>query len=91
MKFPKDVILESVAERSDHKQYGIKFIQELGNDDAGGSEMLVEIFQYKNKFYSVDIQRIHGKNNYETWADEIECPEVIRREVIHYYWEEVKK
>jgi hypothetical protein len=53
--------------------------------------MLVEIFQYKNKFYSVDIQRIHGKNNYETWADEIECPEVIRREVIHYYWEEVKK
>ena len=55
MKFPKNVILESVAERKNHSTYGLEFIQELGNDDAGYFEMIVVIFKYKEKFYSVDI------------------------------------
>ncbi|WP_394239449.1 hypothetical protein [Niallia oryzisoli] len=91
MKFPKDVILESVAERRDHAEYGLEFIQELGNDDAGFDEMIVVIFKYKDKFYSVDIQHIHGKNNYDDWADEVDCPEVVRKQAIQYYWEEVKQ
>lgn len=90
MKFPKNIILESVAERKNHPSYGIEFIQELGNDDAGYDEMVVIIFKYKEKYYSVDIQHFDGKNNYDKWADEIECPEVVRRETITYYWEETK-
>ena len=30
MKFPKDVILESVAEGRDHKEYGLEFVEMLG-------------------------------------------------------------
>ncbi|WP_338471975.1 hypothetical protein R4Z10_04200 [Niallia sp. XMNu-256] len=89
MKFPKNVILESVAEGKDHPTYGLEFVQELGNDDAGFYEMLVVIFKYKDKYYSVDIQHL-GKNNYDDWSDEVECPEVVRKEAIQYYWEEVK-
>ena len=50
MKFPKNVILESVAERKNHSTYGLEFIQELGNDDAGYFEMIVVIFKYKKNF-----------------------------------------
>lgn len=91
MKFPKNVILESVAERKNHAEYGLEFVQELGNDDAGFSEMVVVIFKYKDKYYSVDIQHLNGKNNYDNWDSEIDCPEVVRKEAITYYWEEVKK
>jgi hypothetical protein len=91
MKFPKNEILESVAERRNHESYGLEFIQELGNDDAGFCEMVVIIFKYKDKFYSVDIKRINGVNNYDNWGDEVDCPEVVKREVCHYYWEEVKQ
>ena len=91
MKFPKDVILDSVVEGKDHEEYGLEFVEELGNDDAGCCEMLVIIFRYKDKYYSIDIQRINGVNNYDSWGDEVECPEVVRKEVVHYYWEEVKK
>lgn len=90
MKFPKNIILESVAEGRSHETYGIEFIQELGNDDAGCSEMIVVIFKYEDKFYSVDIHHINGENNYDHWGDEVECPEVVRKEAIQYYWEEVK-
>jgi hypothetical protein len=91
MKFPKNVILESVAEGRNHSAYGLEFIQELGNDDAGYYEMLIVIFKYKDKYYSVDIQHLNGKNNYDEWSDQVECPEVVRKEEIHYYWEEVKQ
>ena len=91
MRFPKSVILESVAERKDDPNFGLEFIQELGNDDAGFDEMIVVIFKYKEKYYCVDIQHLNGKNNYDEWSDEVECPEVIRKEEIHYYWEEVQK
>lgn len=91
MRFPKSVILESVAERKNDPNFGLEFIQELGNDDAGFYEMIVVIFKYKEKYYCVDIQHLNGKNNYDEWSDEVECPEVIRKEEIHYYWEEVKK
>lgn len=90
MKFPKQIILESVAIGKNHPTYGLEFIQELGNDDAGAYEMLLIIFKYKEKYYSVNIQRFNGINNYDTWPDEVECPEVVRKKVIHYYWEEVK-
>lgn len=90
MNFPKEIILESVAERKNHPAYGLEFVQELGNDDAGYAEMVVVIFKYKEKYYSVDIQRINGKNNYDEWKDEVQCPEVVRKEVVQYYWEEVK-
>ncbi len=68
----------------------LEFIQELGNDDAGYFEMIVVIFKYKEKFYSVDIQHINGENNYDNWEDEVECTEVVRKEAIQYYWAEVK-
>ena len=90
MKFPKNVILESVAQRKNHSTYGLEFIQELGNDDAGYFEVIVVIFKFKEKFYSVDIQYINGENNYDNWEDEVECPEVVRKEAIQYYWAEVK-
>ncbi|WP_147535424.1 hypothetical protein [Bacillus marasmi] len=90
MKFPKEIILESVAEGRNHESYGLEFVQELGNDDAGYSEMIVVIFKYQDKYYSVDIQHIDGKNNYDNWEDEVECPEVVRKEAVQYYWEEVK-
>lgn len=90
MKFPKDVILDSVAERRNHPEYGLEFVEELGNDDAGASEMVIIIFKYKDKYYSVDIHHFDGRNNYDNWPDEIECPEVVRKEAIQYYWEEVK-
>jgi hypothetical protein len=32
---------------------------------------------------------IIGENNYNHWDDEIDCPEVVRKEAIQYYWEEV--
>lgn len=91
MNFPKSVILGSVAQRKNDEQYGLEFVQELGNDDAGYSEMVVVIFKYKEKYYGVEIQRIDGKNNYDDWKEEIDCPEVVRKEVIQYYWEEVKE
>lgn len=91
MKFPKDVILDSVAERKHHESFGLEFVQELGNDDAGYAEMVVIIFKYQEKYYSVDIQRINGANNYDHWDAEVECPEVVRKETIQYYWEEVKQ
>lgn len=91
MRFPKSVILESVAEGKNDPNFGLEFIQELGNDDAGFYEMIVVIFKYNEKYYCVDIQHLNGKNNYDEWSDEVECPEVIRKEEIHYYWEEVKK
>jgi len=90
MKFPKNVILESVAIGKDHPAYGLEFIQELGNDDAGAYEMLLIIFKYKDQYYSVDIQRFNGINNYDRWSDEIECPEVVKRKSVQYYWEEVR-
>ncbi|WP_462409431.1 hypothetical protein [Neobacillus sp. Marseille-QA0830] len=90
MKFPKNVILDSVAERRNDPTYGLEFVQELGNDDAGYSEMVVIIFKYKDRYYSVDIQHVNGENNYDHWDVEVECPEVVRKEEIHYYWEEVK-
>lgn len=90
MKFPKDVLLQSIAQRKDDKSYGLEFVQELGNDDAGASEMLVLIFKYKDKYYDIEIKRINGENNYDHWEDEIECPEVVRKEAIQYYWQEVK-
>lgn len=90
MKFPKDVLLQSIAQRKDDKSYGLEFVQELGNDDAGSSEMLVLIFKYKDKYYDIEIKRINGENNYDHWEDEIECPEVVRKEAIQYYWQEVK-
>jgi hypothetical protein len=89
MRFPKNVILESVAERKNDPAFGLEFVQELGNDDAGYSEMVVVIFKYKDKYYSVDIQHLNGKNNYDEWSDEIECPEVVRKEAVQYYWVEV--
>ena len=91
MKFPKNIILESVADRQDHLSFGIEFIQELGNDDSGIYEMVVIIFKYKDKYYSVDIQHFEGKNNYDTWGEEIDCPEVIRKVATTYYWEEAVK
>ncbi|EKN62347.1 hypothetical protein M670_01749 [Schinkia azotoformans MEV2011] len=91
MKFPKNVILESVVERKNHPTYGLEFVQELGNDDAGYDEMVVVIFKYQDKYYSVEIQHLHGDNNYDHWGDEVDCPEVIRKEAVTYYWEEVKK
>ncbi|WP_160723569.1 hypothetical protein [Bacillus sp. USDA818B3_A] len=90
MKFPKNIILDSIAERRNDENYGLEFVQELGNDDAGYSEMVVIIFKYKDKYYSVDIQHVNGENNYDHWEDEVECPEVVRKEAIQYYWEEVK-
>lgn len=91
MKFPKDVILESVAERRHHEEYGLEFVEELGNDDAGCCEMVVIIFKYKDKYYSVDIQHLNGENNYDHWEDQVECHEVVRKEIVQYYWEEVKE
>ena len=91
MIFPKCVILDSVAERRNDPEYGLEFVQELGNDDAGYSEMIVVIFKYTDKYYSVEIQHINGTNNYDNWPDEVECPEVVRKEAVQYYWEEVKK
>lgn len=90
MKFPKNIILDSIAERKNDLEYGLEFVQELGNDDAGSSEMVVIIFKYKEKYYSVDIQHLNGENNYDQWEDEVDCPEVIQKQVIQYYWEEVK-
>ncbi|MEH7492695.1 hypothetical protein [Neobacillus niacini] len=90
MKFPKNIILDSVAERKNHPDYGLEFVQELGNDDAGFSEMVVIIFNYKGKYYSVDIQHVNGENNYDHWDNEVDCPEVIQKQAIQYYWEEVK-
>lgn len=90
MKFPKNILLDSVAERKNDPVYGLEFVQELGNDDAGYSEMVVVIFKYKEKYYSVEIQRVNGENNYNLWDDEVDCPEVVRKEEIHYYWEEVR-
>lgn len=90
MKFPKEILLESVALRNNDRKYGLEFVQELGNDDAGCSEMVVVIFKHEGKFYSFDIQRINGELNYHSWDDEVECPQVIRKEAIQYYWEEVK-
>ena len=90
MKFPKSVILESVAEGINHPTYRLEFVQELGNDDAGFYEMVVVIFKYKDKYYSVEIQHLE-RNNYDDWSDEVECPEVVRKETVHYYWEEVKE
>ena len=91
MKFPKEIILESVAERKNHETYGLEFVQELGNDDAGYAEMIIVIFKYKDKFYSIDIQHVNEENNYDHWGPEVECTEVVKKEEIHYYWEEVKK
>lgn len=90
MKFPKDVILESVVERKNHEAYGLEFVEELGNDDAGYSEMVIVIFKYKDRFYSVDIQHVNEENNYDHWGPEVDCPEVVRKETIQYYWEEVQ-
>jgi hypothetical protein len=90
MKFPKDIILDSVAEGRNHPTYGLEFVQELGNDDAGYNEMITVIFKYKDKYYCVDIQHLNGRNNYDDWSEEVECPEVVRKEAIQYYWEEVK-
>lgn len=91
MKFPKTIILESVVERKNHQAYGLEFVQELGNDDAGHDEMVIVIFKYQDKYYSVEIQHLDGQNNYDNWPNEIECAEVIRREAVTYYWEEVNK
>lgn len=91
MNFPKNVILGSVAQRKNDQRYGLEFVEELGNDDAGYSEMVVVIFKYKEKYYGVEIQRINGKNNYDDWKEEINCPEVVRKEVVQHYWEELRE
>ena len=89
MKFPTHVLLQSVAERRNDDEAGLEFVQELGHDDAGAQEMLLIVFKHQDKYYRLDLERIEGHSNLHESDQEIDCPEVIRKEIIHHYWAQV--
>ena len=95
MKFNSSILKESILEECSYEEEGIEFVESSGWRDDGKYSHNEYIFKFQDKYYLVLNSKTGSYYseyyyNSEDWSEEIECPEVEKKEKITHEWVVVK-